>query len=183
LAVDPDTGDPTWTCSVSSGGTWSCSSARSLKENLIAADGRDILERLADVPVFTWNAKGQDPSISHIGPMAEDFYAAFRVGEEDGKIATIDLDGVALAAIQGLYGLSQGQDARIQALEEENANLREQLNHLESRVTALEGGAGASGAGAAGPFSGSTAGWLALGGLTVVAGLLLVQRRRVGGQQ
>jgi hypothetical protein len=56
------------------------------------------------------------------------------------------------------------------------------LGDLETRVTALEGGAGTSGA-SAGPLSGFTAGWLALGGLGIVAGLLLVQRRRAGGER
>ena len=98
LAID-DRGNPTWTCSVSNGGWWSCSSDRDLKENLIVVDGYETLVRLSRVPIFTWNAKGQDPSIRHMGPMAQDFYAAFKVGEDDRHIATIDLDGVALAAI------------------------------------------------------------------------------------
>jgi hypothetical protein len=117
-----------------------------------------------------------------MGPVAQDLYAAFGLGDSDTSISTVDADGVALAAIQELYSLVQAQDARIQALEEENGSLQQRLDGLEARVTALEGGASTSGAGAAGPFSGFTTGWLALGGLAVVAGLLLVQRRRVGGQ-
>ena len=50
----------------------------------------------------TWNLKSQDPAIRHIGPMAQDFYAAFNVGEDDKHINSVDADGVALAAIQGL---------------------------------------------------------------------------------
>jgi len=51
----------------------------------------------------TWNYKAQDPSIRHIGPMAQDFYGAFSYGEDNKYINTLDADGVALAAIQGLY--------------------------------------------------------------------------------
>ena len=39
------------------------------------------------------------------------------LGDDDTRIATIDLDGVSLAAIQGLHHLSQEKDARITALE------------------------------------------------------------------
>ena len=54
----------------------------------------------------------------HLGPTAQDFYGAFGLGDDDKSIATIDLDGVSLAAIQGLYELSQEQQARIAALED-----------------------------------------------------------------
>lgn len=40
--------------------------------------------------------------MDHIGPMAQDFNAAFQLGESDRAITTVDADGVALAAIQGL---------------------------------------------------------------------------------
>lgn len=38
----------------------------------------------------------------HLGPMAQDFHAAFNVGMDDKHMATVDEEGVALAAIQGL---------------------------------------------------------------------------------
>ncbi len=40
----------------------------------------------------------------HLGPTAEDFYAAFGLGSDAG-IGTVDADGVALATIQALYQL------------------------------------------------------------------------------
>jgi hypothetical protein len=162
-------------------GSWSDVSDRNLKENFTPVDGMEVLTRLAEVPVATWNYKAQDDSIRHMGPMSQDVYAAFGLGDSDTSINTVDADGVALAAIQGLYELSQEQAARIDVLETENADLQQRLDDLETRVTALEGGPGTSGA-AAGPLSGLTAGWLALGGLVVVAGLVLVQRRRPGGR-
>jgi hypothetical protein len=124
------------------------------------------LASLAEIPIATWNYKAQDDSIRHMGPAAQDFSAAFGLGESDTGISTVDADGVALAAIQGLYQLSQGQVARIQA--------------LEARVTALEGGAGPGGGSAGSLSSIMPAGWLLLGGL-VVGGLVVVQRRRAGG--
>jgi hypothetical protein len=156
-------------------------SDRNVKANFASVDGQDILNRLASIPVETWNLKSQDPSIRHMGPMAQDFSAAFGLGEDNLHISTVDADGVALAAIQGLYQLSQDQAARIQALEEENASQQGRLDDLEARVTALEGGAGVSGSSTAPLSSAMPAGWLLLGGL-VVGGLVVVQRRRAGGR-
>lgn len=78
--------------------------------------------------------------------------------------------GVALAAIQGLYELSQEQAARIEQLEAQNAD-------LAARVAALEANAGV---GAARPTGIPSGAWVGLG-LTLVAGALVVQRKRNGG--
>lgn len=158
------------------GNAWAPISDRAAKENFVAVDGREILERLASVSVETWNLKSQDASIRHIGPMAQDFYAAFQVGEDDTHISTVDADGVALAAIQGLYQLSQEQDARIAELEQENSALRSRLDSLEARLAALEGQSGRSSA----PASVLPASGLVLGGLALF-GVVACGRRRKGG--
>jgi hypothetical protein len=62
-----------------------------------------------------------------MGPTAQDFYAAFGLEEDERHISTIDADGVALAAIQGLREQVQEQAARIQALEAENATMQQVL--------------------------------------------------------
>jgi hypothetical protein len=49
------------------------------------------------MPIQRWNMKSQDASIRHIGPMAQDFHAAFAVGEDNRHINSVDADGVALA--------------------------------------------------------------------------------------
>jgi hypothetical protein len=69
------------------------------------------------VPIQTWNLVSQDAAIRHMGPMAQDFAAAFGLGESERHISTVDADGVALAAIQGLYQLVQDQVVQIAALE------------------------------------------------------------------
>ncbi|MCS6911400.1 MAG: tail fiber domain-containing protein, partial [Anaerolineales bacterium] len=106
-------------------GTWSSISDRAAKENFADVNEREILERVAALPIQTWNYKSQGPAIRHIGPTAQDFYAAFGVGEDDRHITTVDADGVTLAAIQGLYQLVQEKDAQIAALERELNALRE----------------------------------------------------------
>jgi len=164
---------------------WSTLSSRDLKENFTTAEGREVLARLAEVPVSTWNYKAQDATIRHMGPMAQDFYAAFGLGESDTSITTVDADGVALAAIQGLYQLSQEQASRIEALETQNASLQQRLDGLEARVAALEEGTGVKAAVSQASSSGLPAAWLLLGGglALVLGGLVLVQRRLAGGRR
>jgi hypothetical protein len=107
--------------------------------------------------------------------VAQDF-AAFGYGESDLAINMQDADGVALAAIQGLYEISQEQAAVIEALQAENAAQQQQIDGLESRLAALEGARGPAPA----PRSGLPTGWLLLGGLGLVAAVV-VQRRLPGG--
>jgi hypothetical protein len=84
------------------GGSWSSLSDKNLKDNITAVDSKDILEAITALPISTWNYKAQDGSIRHIGPMAQDFYTAFGVGEDNTHITSVDADGVALAGIQAL---------------------------------------------------------------------------------
>jgi hypothetical protein len=79
-------------------------------------DGYEILEKLAALPISTWNYKSDPPSVRHLGPMAQDFMAAFGLGDDDKVINTVDANGVVMVAIQALY-------RRIEALEAEIARL------------------------------------------------------------
>lgn len=118
-------------------GTWSTLSDRDAKENFAAANGREILEKLAGLPLATWNYKTQDKSIRHLGVTAQDFHAAFGLGESDRAITTIDADGVALGAIQGLnQKLEQRlreKDAELQALQKRLGALEKLLETLANR--------------------------------------------------
>jgi hypothetical protein len=77
-------------------------SDRNMKENFDRVDPAVVLDRVMSMPISTWNYKNQDNSVRHMGPMAQDFWPAFGLGEDPLRISTIDADGVALAAIQGL---------------------------------------------------------------------------------
>src|SRR5688572_18884044 len=81
---------------------WSSLSDRNAKENFAATNPREVLDKVTALPLATWNYKSQEKPIRHLGPTAQDFHAAFNLGENDRTITTIDADGVALAAIQGL---------------------------------------------------------------------------------
>lgn len=104
--------------------------AGSLAENSDAAaktvhapvDSVAVLESLSELPLSFWSYL-DDPEVRHIGPMAQDFSAAFGVGADETSISTIDRDGVAFAAIQGLNQLVRAQQATIAALEQRVAQL------------------------------------------------------------
>ena len=97
--------------------TWTSTSSRATKDGFEAVDPADVLARVADLDVQRWHYRS-GPGIVHMGPMAEDFYAAFGLGATNRGISVVDADGVALAAIQGLL-------ARVEALEAEVRHLRE----------------------------------------------------------
>ncbi len=130
-AID-GSGSPTAGVSLAAGGgSWSSISDRTLKDNFSPASAREVLAKLVAVPITVWNYKAQDYSMPHMGPMAQDFYAAFALGEDDKHISTVDADGVALAAIQGLHEMLREKDAEITAIKKQNANLQERLSALE----------------------------------------------------
>lgn len=104
----------------SGGGAWASASDRSIKENVRPVDNGELLEKIAQLEISRWNYETQDPSIEHIGPMAQDFYRLFGVGDNDKTISTIDPDGIALAAIQEL----EKRTKRIDQLESELTELR-----------------------------------------------------------
>jgi hypothetical protein len=107
-----------------SGGTVVVSD-RNLKRDIEPVDEQAVLERVASMPVSTWSYKSEDRSVRHLGPMAQDFSAAFGLGDTDRAYSSVDAHGVAMAAIKALYERSREQDARIERLERENAELRE----------------------------------------------------------
>jgi hypothetical protein len=116
------------------GGVWTNGSSRSFKEAFTAIDVADVLDRVLQLSITRWRYRGGE-NAWHLGPVAEDFRAAFGLGESEQYIGTVDADGVALAAIQGLHARSE---ARAQALQQENEQLRESLAALVLRVAALE---------------------------------------------
>lgn len=117
------------------GGTsWSAISDRAAKKNFQPVQGGEILEKLSKIPVQKWNYKWEsDNDVPHIGPMAQDFKAAFYPGRDDKSITTQEIDGVALAAIQGL-------NQKLEKQRDENAELKQRLSQLEELVSNLASG-------------------------------------------
>ena len=109
-------------------GTFVSSSDRALKGDLRPVDAQAVLAGVARLPLSEWSYT-DDPGVRHVGPMAQDFHAAFGVGPDERHIAMVDADGVALAAIQALHRLVEDQGAEL-------AQLRARLADLESRRAA-----------------------------------------------
>ena len=97
-------------------------------------DSTEVLERVAALPISTWNYRSQADEIRHMGPMAQDFRAAFGLGEDDRTISTVDTDGVALAAIQGLNQKLEARSAEVEKLKHQNTELLRRLEALEQRL-------------------------------------------------
>ena len=83
-------------------GTITPSSDRNVKKNFEPVSSDEVLDKVLQLPMLYWAYKSESDEIRHIGPMAQDFHETFGVGANDVTIATVDADGVALAAIQGL---------------------------------------------------------------------------------
>ncbi len=119
---------------LSTGGTWTNSSDKHAKSEFKEVDPEEVLDKVSEMPITTWRYNAEDASVRHMGPMAQDFHAAFGLGDSDTAIGTIDGQGVALAAIQGLRQELKARDERIVALETRNAALEIRLAALEARI-------------------------------------------------
>ena len=123
------------------GGAWTNASDRNLKEGFAPVDGADLLSKLNAIPMQTWKYKAETGSVRHLGPMAQDFRAAFALGQDDKHISTVDEGGVALAAVQELYRQGLTKDATIRQQREQIQNLTQQVEQLQAgqlQVAALE---------------------------------------------
>lgn len=94
------------------------------KENIKPVYGREVLDRVLELPIARWSYKDDAVGARHLGPMAQDFHRLFGLGESEAGLSSLDTTGVALAAIQGLHDV----------VNEKNSVIAE----LEARLTALE---------------------------------------------
>lgn len=126
-------------------GGWSSVSDAAMKENWRDLDGERVLNEVAAMEVREWNYISQDASIRHVGPTAQDFHAAFGLGEDPLKINTVDIDGINMVAIQALERRS---DQLRTLIAEQETLIREQsrlIRSIEARLQALEARLAAAG--------------------------------------
>jgi hypothetical protein len=105
------------------GGVWTNASDVNLKENFKSVDGEEILDKIEKLEISQWNYKNESDEVTHIGPTAQDFKAAFGVGDNDKSISTIDPSGIALVAVK--------------ELRKENQELKSQVAELKKMVEEL----------------------------------------------
>jgi len=115
---------------------WTNMSDRNKKENFRLIDGELLLEKISAMPITEWNYKETDESIRYIGPMAQDFYAAFHLGGTDSLgINSIAIDGVNMAAIQSLIKRTDDLQIAQQRIEELENELTSQKKMIEQLLT------------------------------------------------
>jgi len=119
-------------------GSWSTLSDRAVKTAFAPLDDDAVLAKVAALPVSEWSYTAQGTGIRHVGPMAQDFRSAFRLGEDDRHISIVDENGVALAAIKAL---KRNNDALLSEVRSESADiavLKTDLARIASRLRTLE---------------------------------------------
>lgn len=98
-----------------------------------------MLQKLAALPIQSWSYRSQASSVRHLGPMAQDFYAAFGLGESDTTITTTDIGGVNMLAIQALEKRTRDLQEQLNAKDREIETLRRELDAVLQRLERVEG--------------------------------------------
>jgi hypothetical protein len=140
-------------CTLLSGSSgWSCSSDRSLKSGIVVVEASDVLDRVVSLPIARWSFTAA-PGVAHMGPMAQDFHATFGLGDDPTRLAPMDVQGVALAAIQGLNAKLEERVARLahaaavkddqiqalsQSMSERDAQIASQQRQIEAQQRAMD---------------------------------------------
>jgi regulator of replication initiation timing len=117
---------------------WSNYCDRNMKENFEPVDCELVLEKIKNLPITKWNYKKTDPTEKYIGPVSQDFYAAFHLNGTDSLgINSISMDGVNMAGIKALAKRTSEMNEKMQKIIEqnerlvaENEKLREQLSNV-----------------------------------------------------
>ena len=118
---------------LTNGGAWTNASDVAKKENFEPLNGGEILDRIDQLPITRWSYKGV--AGQHIGPVAQDFYRIFHVGDNDRTISTIDPSGIALAGIRELYGK---YSATLQQTGEQQNIISEQQSRIEQQQEQID---------------------------------------------
>ena len=110
---------------------WSNYCDKNMKENFEPVDGEWILGKIKNMPITKWNYKKTDPNEKYIGPISQDFHAAFHLNGTDSLgINSISIDGVNMAAIKALEKRTSEMKAVIDFLIKENKELKEHVSNV-----------------------------------------------------
>lgn len=117
-------------------GSWSMISDRNKKMNILALEPAIYRPVFDSLTIYNWNYLGG--MTSHIGPMAQDVYGLFHIGEKPYLINMIDSDGVTMLGIQMLRGaLEEIKLLDQNTVEEEIEKERDALDEMEQRINIL----------------------------------------------
>jgi hypothetical protein len=144
-------GKQTGAFSRSGSSAWYYLSDREAKSVFQEVNSSAVVKHLSQVPVYLWRYSGNHSGALHFGPMAQDMNSAFTLGEHSDRISASDTDGVAMAAIRGLYqqitqlnstasGYKKHLALQETTIMEQRAQLARQaqlLDHLSQRIQRL----------------------------------------------
>lgn len=122
-------------------GALTTNSDRAQKEDIQSVDAQIVLDRLSELQINSWRYLSGSEGVRHIGPMAQDFHAAFGFGVSETTISTVDAQGIAFAAIQALNQRLLESQAEVAVLKVQSGQMRELADRnadLESRLATLE---------------------------------------------
>jgi hypothetical protein len=131
FSIDPKTRLVFAKYGLTSGGIIHHASDRDKKDSFKAIETEDVLNKVLQLPISQWKFKTESNDIRHIGPTSQDFMSAFGLGTDEKFIDTVDADGVALAAIQGL------NTKLMQSLEERDDAIAKLLLRIEALENAV----------------------------------------------
>ncbi|NRD56156.1 peptidase S74 [Corallococcus sp. AB030] len=120
-------------------GVFTCTSDRTTKEDFRRVDAEAVLAKVAAMPVESWRYSAEAGGVRHLGPVAQDFRAAFGLGTDDKSIGLLDIDGVNMVAIQALARRTEelhAKSAEVDTLKAQMAELQRSLSRLEAAVHA-----------------------------------------------
>ena len=129
----------TWTGAfLSDSGVWQNASDRNRKTAFATVNPREVLAKVAALSVQSWRYTNELDVVRHLGPTAQDFKATFGLGTDEKSIGTVDEEGVALAAIQGLNQKVDELKTELNSRDAENGELKQQNDSLARRLNELE---------------------------------------------
>lgn len=120
---------------------WTTTSTKTAKTNFEPVDTRDVLDGVQSLDITTWEYRtedGEGAGAEHMGPMAEQFHEHFELGDSDRHINSINVDGVALAAIQGVADRVDKLRATLSEVDESSDDLDAKQAAREDRIEELE---------------------------------------------
>jgi hypothetical protein len=119
------------------GGSWEMISDSTKKEGVKLLFPGQYTERYLNLPIYQWQYTNYETP--HIGPMAQDMYGIFRVGEKPTYINMLDSDGIALLGIKMLIEKLDElpQEDELLDLKKESEEVLKDFLEIEERLNLL----------------------------------------------
>lgn len=139
-----NTGSGTGAVMLGGDNSWSSVCDSTKKENYKPVNGNEFLQKIAGMKLGSWNYKEQEKTKRHYGPMAQEMFANFGndgigIIGNDTTIATADIDGVMMIAIQALEKRTADQQRDISIFKKEVADLKAIIAEQKKLLDAIIG--------------------------------------------